>query len=85
MKKYEIQIREQLTYRKQAIVEVPDTMTDSEFERVLDSLERSADSSNDMRFVADRYGVKVVINNPDDWSSPDYSEVEIEEYDELKE
>lgn len=84
MKKYQISIREKLTYTKGAIVKVPKTMKEGELNRLLNNLQGSSDSSGDLPFAAERMGVDLTLVNPNDWSSPDRSEIEIEEYNEIK-
>jgi hypothetical protein len=78
MKKVTIQVQETLKYDREIEVEIPDEMTETEFDRLCVAMER-VDSLSDALYVLKRNGIKVGQYD-EDMNSPDFGEVEVLEF-----
>ena len=83
MKKYEISFVERLEFRKSMMVELPENMPEQDLENAMDRIEKRSGtiSANDLPYIFESYGIKPTEwHSLDDYSSPDQSEIEIDEY-----
>ena len=82
--KYQITIVEKLQYRKTITVDVPDHLTEQEFETLLDRAEKRSMNASDVPLVMENWGIITLEQDGiEDYSGPDDAEIEIEEYEEL--
>lgn len=84
MKKYKLSIEETLKYNREMIIEVPDEMSESEFNKILDKVQRKTESADDISYALEKLNIEVIQDVDSDLSSPSYQEIEIEEYDYIK-
>lgn len=83
MKKATLGIEETLRYKRSMVIEIPDEMTESELNNILDKVQAKADTASDIPYLIEKLKVGIVIKKmPDtDTSSPSYTDTEIEELD----
>lgn len=84
MKKVKLEIEEKLVYRRTIEVNVPDDMTDSEIERVLNKAEKE-EYLSDFMYVLDANSMEAPDGYDDSLDSPWVSEIECVEYQLVKE
>lgn len=80
MKKVRLDIEERVTYRRQVEIILPERMSESQLEQVLDSAEGSADFQDDYISFLNRCGI-TVTGYDSSYGSPDRGEVECYMYD----
>lgn len=84
MKKVRLEVEEKLVYLRTIEVNVPDDMTDSEIEKLLNKAEKE-EYLSDFMYVLDANNMEAPNGYDDDLSSPFESEVQCFEYEVLKE
>ncbi len=86
MKKYRIELSEQLTYRREFVIEVPDDVTDGELDHALDRAQHEEFAEDtSYKVVQTILGSKIVEYVDNSLSSPLSGEVEIDSFELVKE
>lgn len=80
MKKVKLFIRESLKYNREMVIKVPEEMTETELNRLLDKVQRRADHVADLGYLFRDEGMKISEWPDDDMSSPFDVELEIGDY-----
>lgn len=82
MKKVVLKIQETLKYNREVPILIPDEMTEKEFNRILDNAQRGAESVDDIVYHLKHSGAGIKQTEPydTDLDSPDYEEVECDDY-----
>lgn len=82
MRRIEIRVTEKLRYTRSVLVDVAEGFTDTDLEKLLDKAERHSGTVDDVTIIlTDDPRVKLAERPDNDYDSPDYTEVEIDEYD----
>lgn len=81
MKHATIVVQEKFTYTREIEIEVPDEMSERDFERLLTYVEQRSQSAGDLVHELRRRGIEQNEPWDDDMRSPDEVEVECTEYD----
>lgn len=81
MKKVKIQIREVLTYERDAIILIPEDVPESKISKLLDEAERRSDMADEVTHHLKKLGCTIIEDVDSDLTSPDEMEVEIIDYD----
>lgn len=86
MKTVKLSLEETLKYRREIVIEVPDSMTEKELEQLLNETTRKSEQSADVPYDIKKINPEVVITEfPDsDLDSPDRMEVEINDWEIVK-
>lgn len=80
MKKVKLFVTEELKYRREIIADVPDSMSDESLERALDKAQGGAESADDFAALLKRSGIVISESWDDSMDSPDFGEVECDDY-----
>jgi len=80
VKKVKLKIEERLTYRREVIVKIPESMDESELNKALNLSERKSEFIDDLIHYLGDFGIECPDGYDDDLSSPDTGEVECYEY-----
>lgn len=80
MKKVKLMVTEELKYEREVIAEAPDGMTDDQLEKALDRAQSGADSVDEFVGLLSRFGIVVNDAWDDSMNSPDFGEVECDDY-----
>lgn len=80
MNKVVIYIEEKVTYRTSVTFEVPDETREEDVSGLLVAMEKVADSREGVVQILNGKGYKIVHQADTDYSSPESSEIEIDEY-----
>lgn len=86
MKKLCLSINEVLKYQREAIISIPDDMTDDELNNILDEVQRNADFAADIADLIECKRTNIsIVKRPDiDLSNPWDTEVEIQDVGRVK-
>ncbi|SHN77571.1 hypothetical protein [Desulfitobacterium chlororespirans] len=83
--KVKIVVEETLTYIDEIIIIQPETMSDEELEQIIKRVEKQCREASDVAYVLEsRYGLKVVERTDNFPESPDRSEIEITDIEEVE-
>lgn len=79
MKKINLSLEETFKYRREVVIELPDTITEKELERLISKAERESELASDVPHMIKRINPEVVIVEyvDDDMDCPNDMEVEI--------
>ncbi|MBY0054111.1 hypothetical protein H7K32_21090 [Brevibacillus agri] len=84
MKQVILKVTETLSYGREVKVEIPDEMTETELNNVLDAALRG-EYMSDFIYILERKGLKLIGQVDEDMSSPDHAEIECDEYEFVEE
>ncbi|ELK38792.1 hypothetical protein D478_27846 [Brevibacillus agri BAB-2500] len=79
MKQVILNVTETLRYTREVKVEIPEQMTESELNNALDAAQRG-EYMSEFVYVLERKGLKLIEPVDEDMSSPDWSEIECDDY-----
>jgi hypothetical protein len=85
LKKLTLTIEEKLMYTRHMTIEVDPNMSEDQLNRILDHAQKNAEHPDDLSIVLERQGIKTIKDVDSDLSSPDDCEIEIFDYNEVKE
>jgi hypothetical protein len=85
VKKLELSIEEKLRYTRHMTIEIDPNMSEDRLNDILDHVQKKAEFPDDMSILLERQGIKVLKDVDSDTDSPDDCEIEILDYNEVKE